>query len=478
MAPRTGTVDNLADYLVSGYWIASGGGPHQFDTSSSNVVTVNVSGLDAAGKAAARAAFAAWESVADLDFREVTSGGRIGFDDSQDRATTDVAYDPRSGDVISATVTIGSAWLGRYGSAVGTYGYQTYLHEIGHALGLGHPGTYGGGATYANATWTIESWQLSVMSYLDQDENPNVRASKAYVASPMMADIIAIQRMYGAAQGSVTQGDTVWGEGTALGGPLGSVLGGGPGSLLANTLTVFDEGGVDTFRFAATAAAQTINLNAGAFSSLYGKVDNLAIARGTQIERAVGGRGDDRIIGNGANNSLSGNLGDDSIRGGAGRDTLYGGDGDDTLGGDAGGDALWGQAGDDRLSGRDDRDTLAGGDGNDALFGDDGNDLLMGGNGRDRLDGGQGDDVLRGQGGADLIVFREGRDRVAGFEDDVDTIFFDPALWGGGPRTAAQLLAQAGLSNGAVVFAFGNGNSLTIANPPSLPDLLDDIAIL
>ena len=45
-----------------------------------------------------------------------------------------------------ATVHISSNWSG--GAATGNYSYffQTYVHETGHALGLGHQGPYNGSA--------------------------------------------------------------------------------------------------------------------------------------------------------------------------------------------------------------------------------------------------------------------------------------------------------------------------------------------
>ena len=52
----------------------------------------------------------------------------------------------------------------------GGYGFQTYMHEIGHSLGLSHPGTYdagsGGTITYANsAEYSQDNRQYTIMSY-------------------------------------------------------------------------------------------------------------------------------------------------------------------------------------------------------------------------------------------------------------------------------------------------------------------------
>ena len=68
-----------------------------------------------------------------------------------------------------------------------------FTHGLGHALGLGHAGNYNGGANFhQHATFDMDSWQLSVMSYFAQDENPNVRGSRAAVIMPMEADILAL----------------------------------------------------------------------------------------------------------------------------------------------------------------------------------------------------------------------------------------------------------------------------------------------
>ncbi len=82
-----------------------------------------------------------------------------------------------SGIMLSATVDISSDWITNDGGArdgytgIYSYGYQTYIHEIGHALGLGHQGPYNGSATYGtNNIFTDDTWQFAVMSYFPQNK--------------------------------------------------------------------------------------------------------------------------------------------------------------------------------------------------------------------------------------------------------------------------------------------------------------------
>jgi Ca2+-binding RTX toxin-like protein len=60
-------------------------------------------------------------------------------------------------------------------------------------------------------------------------------------------------------------------------------------------------------------------------TDIYNGRNNLAIAKGVVIEKALGGSGNDQLAGNAANNLLSGGGGSDSLSGGAGNDTLDGG---------------------------------------------------------------------------------------------------------------------------------------------------------
>ena len=63
------------------------------------------------------------------------------------------------------------------------------------------------------------------------------------------------------------------------------------------------------------------------------------------------------------------------------------------------------------------------------------------------------------------------------FQNNVDTILFDAALWGGGSRSASDILRFATLSDGDVLFDFGNGNTLRIENLTVISALTDDIGI-
>ena len=469
----TPTLDQMASYLAWEFWWDQSEFPARFDTSASNQLTVNISGLTAGGMQLARWAMDVWESYANIRFVETTGSADITFQDHETGAfTTSNTYigpAPAYEDFMSsATVNIDSSWLSLYGDEFGSYSHGTYVHELGHALGLGHMGNYNTVATYGiDETFINDSVQLSVMSYFTQSENTSTNASDAEPVSPMMVDVIAIQYLYGApVSGSPTWGNTTWGIGTNMTGfwaDLASLLNGtAPASIDAGNdfaLTIYDVGGVDTLNLSFSTDNDRVDLNDTAFSDVGGLIGNLGIARGTVIENLVTGSGHDTVTGNEANNRivtgagndsargesgsdfLDGGLGSDSLFGGLGNDTIFGGGwndylvgniGNDWLRGDNADDTLLGGDGNDILGGNVHNDSLVGGEGDDGLWGGSDNDILEGGNGNDTLGGGHDDDVLYGGNGLDDLRGGGGRDTIygGGWADRLDGSFSDDLLFG------------------------------------------------
>lgn len=414
--PDEGTLDELADYLVEGYWAFAGSSAHNYDSPE---ITVNVAALRPQDQQLARWAMEAWEAVADLTFTEVSSGETLTFTDTDDGAYAS-----------PVTINISRDWSDSYGNTIDSATFSTYIHELGHALGLGHLGAYPkdpsqpGGAFPDDAVFANDSYQMSVMSYFDQLTNSYIQADFAEPITPMIADVLAIQQIYGTATGSASAGDTFWGEGmdqdTYLGTlftaifetPDASVYFGDPFAW-----TIWDESGTDTLALTSDTHDQRIDLTPEAISDVMGLVGNLVIARGTVIENLQAGSGNDDITGNDANNRIDGNNGADKLYSGAGDDTVSGGAGSDTLNGGAGADSLNGDNGDDKLVSGEGVDTLIGGNGNDTLKGNGTGDSLRGGDGDDWIEGGLGADSAFGDTGNDTLLGDAGIDLLDGGAD-------------------------------------------------------------
>jgi serralysin len=304
----------------------------------------------------------------------------------------------------------------------GAYGAMVLAHEIGHAIGLAHPGEYDAAPnttiTYnADATYYEDSRQYTVMSYFNE-ANTGGNFGGIYSAAPLLDDIAAIQLEYGINRTTRT-GDTVYGFNANAERPWFIAT----SSATKLVFAVWDAGGTDTFDFSGYANNQRIDLREGHFSDVGGLVGNVAVAKGAQIENLRSGSGSDMINGNGlANNitagaghdTISGHDGQDYLRGEDGADSISGGSGFDDMNGNMGNDTVVGGLGDDWVVGGRDFDLLFGEDGDDIIYGNMGNDTMEGGVGADLLRGGQAEDTMLGGTGNDWLSGDRGDDTMAG----------------------------------------------------------------
>jgi predicted Zn-dependent protease len=305
-----GTIAQLADYLVNGYWTQFAGTvAHHW---ASNTITYRFANLNSSEQSLASAALTDWAQVANIAFVQTTGSANITFNHNGTLTAFTSSSWNGSGQMTSATVDISADWITTDGGAndgrtgIYSYGFQTYIHEIGHALGLGHQGPYNGSATYGtNNIYANDTWQYSVMSYFSQSHYNG--GSYDYVITPEMADITAVQSIYGAA--STRAGNTVYGFNSNAGSIYDFMQYAGLGT---PALTIYDSGGSDTLDCSGYSQNQTIDLTPGAFCSVGGYVHNIGIFTTTVIEGAIGGGGNDTIIGNSANNTLTGGGGNDT----------------------------------------------------------------------------------------------------------------------------------------------------------------------
>ncbi len=351
--------------------------------------------------------------VADIDIRkaDVSEDTTINWN-----AAGAYAYIPNtSNDAIhNDAVFRDDYYEGSYALNEGGYNVSNQIHEFGHALGLRHP--HEGTAMPK----VLDDDRYTAMSYNNK--------SPYHSSSLMVLDIAAIQYLYG--ESAAATGNNTY--------RLEDVLD-------KTYKAIWDTAGYDTISYGGSKDV-VIDLRPATLNEVHGKVaagyfsgyrdnnvyddigaelkggyyiagDAIKGGYATLIEKAVGGRGNDKLYGNSSANVLHGGNGADYLNGGAGidrADYLYATAGvlADLLNssyntGEAKGDTyvsienLHGSKYDDNLRGNNANNIIWGINGNDALYGRDGNDKLYGGNNNDYLHGGNGADRLDGGFGID-----------------------------------------------------------------------------
>jgi serralysin len=248
------------------------------------------------------------ETLIDISFSETQNFNQtntIAFANNQQKISSGYAFPPGPNATLASDIYFdiypsGSLTI----PTTGSYTADTFIHEIGHALGLKHPFD----DRDSEDEIEVPPYLLGTEDHADWSQMSYTGYRKIPEFSPL--DLAALQYLYGVNPATRAGDDTYYYTSTG-----------------ANF--IWDGAGTDTIDASSSTGKVTIYLEPGYWG--YGgntKAETITTAGqitvnfGTVIEKLTGSDYADTLTGNDADNTISGGYGDDIIYGGAGNDRL------------------------------------------------------------------------------------------------------------------------------------------------------------
>ena len=298
--------------------------------------------MNATQKAAVADAFTYLSSLINVTFTNsgATDGSAdINFGTNQQANSAGYANPPNASGAHNVFLMLDKDEPTNLSFAHGSYGWETLIHEIGHTLGLKHPGNYnagGGGAAGPYLPKTTDTRRNSVMSYNQPADAMHVTitdigaSAASFNPSTLMTyDVTALQYLYGKSKSPTNLGsyqtlsfDANWKGFQSTYTPEGGTL--DMSSVTKSNIVDLRPGAYSSINTLATdiktyltTVPQGLQSYVKTYQSYLG-YNNVSINYGSYFDAVVGGTANDAVF-----VDPSAIVTDQNIDGGSGSDVVY-----------------------------------------------------------------------------------------------------------------------------------------------------------